>query len=112
MSLLSSITIMSRKKKTSQPTADSVLSDCYQLSLSELKLVRDALDVLIDCLEEQEDLTEEEKKATAKLASQGVGKRGSHGYIEKKFINGCGPYYYLRLKRGKIHHSFYLGKSE
>ena len=99
---------MPRRKKRSQPTTEKVLSDCYQLSLPELKLVRDALLALIECLE-QEDLTEEEKKAVTK--SKGVGKRGSRGYIEKKIINGCGPYFYLRLKRGETHHSFYLGKA-
>ena len=93
---------MPRRKKTSQPTAETVLSDCYQLSLPELKLVRDALLALIECLEE-EDLTEVEKKAVTK--AQGLGKRGSRGYIEKKIINGCGPYLYLRLKRGETHHS-------
>ncbi|ACK74061.1 hypothetical protein PCC7424_5491 (plasmid) [Gloeothece citriformis PCC 7424] len=106
---------MARRKKPTQdknPTADSVLSDCYQLNLPELKLVRDALDVLINWLEEEESLNEEEKKAASLIASQGTGKRGGTGYIEKKLINGCGPYLYLRLKRNGTHHSFYLGKSQ
>jgi putative SOS response-associated peptidase YedK len=32
------------------------------------------------------------------------------GDIEEKFINGCGPYQYLRYWDGKIHKSVYLGK--
>lgn len=32
------------------------------------------------------------------------------GYIERKMINGCGPYYYLRTWNGKTHSSIYLGK--
>lgn len=34
------------------------------------------------------------------------------GYIEEKFINGCGPYRYLRYWDGKTHKSVYLGKKE
>ena len=105
---MTSINIMPRRKKSQPPTAETVLSDSYKLSLAELKLVREALDVLIECLEEEENLSEQSKKAVIK--GQGLGKRGSLGYIEKKMINGCGPYCYLRIKRGGIHHSFYLGK--
>jgi hypothetical protein len=34
------------------------------------------------------------------------------GYIEEKFINGCGPYRYLRYWDGKTHKSVYLGKEK
>ncbi len=34
------------------------------------------------------------------------------GYVEEKFINGCGPYRYLRYWDGKTHKSVYLGKEE
>ncbi|NJM78232.1 MAG: hypothetical protein HC852_23710 [Acaryochloridaceae cyanobacterium RU_4_10] len=34
------------------------------------------------------------------------------GNIEEKYINGCGPYRYLRYWEGKIHRSVYLGKKE
>jgi hypothetical protein len=39
-----------------------------------------------------------------------TGARGSRGYIESKTIKGCGPYAYLRFRKGGTHHSFYLGK--
>lgn len=32
------------------------------------------------------------------------------GYVEEKYINGCGPYRYLRYWDGKRHRSVYLGK--
>jgi hypothetical protein len=34
------------------------------------------------------------------------------GYVEEKFVNGCGPYRYLRYWDGRIHKSVYLGKAE
>jgi hypothetical protein len=47
---------------------------------------------------------------------QGVDEYGKplnqEGYIEEKFINGCGPYRYLRYWDGKTHRSVYLGKAK
>jgi hypothetical protein len=47
---------------------------------------------------------------------QGVDEHGKplnqEGYVEEKFINGCGPYRYLRYWDGKTHKSVYLGKAE
>jgi hypothetical protein len=34
------------------------------------------------------------------------------GYVEEKFINGSGPYRYLRYWEGQTHKSVYLGKEE
>ncbi|WP_245927623.1 hypothetical protein [Aphanothece hegewaldii] len=59
--------------------------------------MRDALDILLEQLEKSEDTGSDK-------ARYGV------GYIEKKTINNCGPYCYLRFRRNGIHHSFYLGK--
>jgi hypothetical protein len=96
------------------PTLESVLQDCYQLSLTEMIHLRDALNVLI--LEEQEWLenldegNEWEMRREEKLPYTGA--RGSRGHIELKMINNCGPYAYLRFRSGETHHSFYLGKAK
>ena len=34
------------------------------------------------------------------------------GFIEEKWVNGCGPYRYLRYWDGGKHRSVYLGKSQ
>lgn len=94
------------------PTLHSVLQDCYQLKLEDLKYLKDAIDVLIDAeekrLSELEADSGWENKREEKMAATGV--RGSRGYIESKTIKGCGPYAYLRFRKDGRHHSFYLGK--
>jgi len=93
-------------------TLHSVLQDCYQLKLEELKYLKDAIDVLIDAEEKRlsnlEADSDWEEKREEKMAATGA--RGSTGYIESKTIKGCGPYAYLRFRKGGKHHSFYLGK--
>jgi|SRR4028118_1769831 hypothetical protein len=80
-------------------TLHSVLQDCYQLKLEELKYLKDAIDVLIDAeekrLSELEADSDWEEKREEKMAATGA--RGSTGYIESKTIKGCGPYAYLRF---------------
>ena len=94
------------------PTMHSVLQDCYQLKLEDLKYLKYAIEVLIDAeekrLSELEADSDWEDKREEKMAATGA--RGSRGYIEFKIIKGCGPYAYLRFCKGGTHHSFYLGK--
>ncbi|MBW4542517.1 MAG: hypothetical protein KME43_25805 [Myxacorys chilensis ATA2-1-KO14] len=102
---------MPRKScKQDIPTVESILQDCYTLSLENMVYLREALGVLI--AEEQRleagpdewDVKREEKILR-------TGTRGSRGNIELKMINGCGPYAYLRFRSGDTYHSFYLGKA-
>lgn len=38
------------------------------------------------------------------------GPKGGRGYYERKIINGCGSYLYLRYWSGGKHRSIYIGK--
>lgn len=96
-----------RTRKQHSPSIESILRDCYQLSQSERKQLREALDVLIVSSEEEE---EDDWEVTIEKKMPSTGARGSRGYIEVKMIKGCGPYAYLRFRSGGTHHSFYLGK--
>lgn len=87
-------------------TVESILQDFTILSLTDLKLLRDALDILIEQREYQEMSPDE--RAEQIREQQGDGHLG---YIEDKMINGCGPYRYLRVRQGGKHRSFYLGKA-
>ncbi len=119
--LLSTSSIMPRHKKsvrlkkeveeTVLPSVESVLTDCHKLSLPNITLVRDALNLLIDALEYKEQALKNYERAHS-LNYQKVGGTKRAGYLEVKTINGCGPYLYLRVRQGKILHSFYLGKEE
>lgn len=101
-----------KSRKQDTPTVESILQDCYTLSLNNMIDLREALDVLIE--EEQQRLEMEpdewEMKREEKMSKTGA--RGSRGNIELKMINGCGPYAYLRFRSSDIHHSFYLGKAK
>lgn len=94
------------------PTLHSVLQDCYQLKLEDLKYLNDAIYVLIEAeekrLSELKADSDWEEKREEKMPVTGT--RGSRGYIESKTIKGCGPYAYLRFRKDGTHHSFYLGK--
>ncbi|MGG6270154.1 hypothetical protein ACQ4M3_33360 [Leptolyngbya sp. AN03gr2] len=101
-----------KSRKQDNPSVESILQDCYTLSISDMMNLREALDVLI--AEEQQRLEMEpdewEMKREEKISKTGA--RGSRGSIELKMINRCGPYAYLRFRSGDVHHSFYLGKAK
>ncbi|MDY7014240.1 MAG: hypothetical protein SVX43_11700 [Cyanobacteriota bacterium] len=84
------------------------MADCNRLGLLDLKLLREALDLLI-AKKEARELFPEDRRAQ-RLNTNGIGARGSNGYIEAKTIRGYGPYLYLRIRHNGVHHSFYLGK--
>jgi hypothetical protein len=89
---------------------EQILSYCYKLTLCDLKLIREAIDLMIARLEYKE--FSPAKRQELRIDRVGLGARGSTGYIESKTIRGHGPYLYLRMRREGIHHSFYLGKDE
>jgi hypothetical protein len=80
---------------------------------------RSKSDVVKSLLKQAAELSESELEAllsglqglSQKQAVDDYGKPlNQEGYVEEKFINGCGPYRYLRYWDGKIHRSVYLGK--
>jgi hypothetical protein len=82
---------------------------------------RSKSDVVKSLLKQAAELSESELKALLSglqglSQKQSVDEHGKplnqEGYIEEKFINGCGPYLYLRYWDGKTHKSVYLGKAE
>jgi hypothetical protein len=98
------------KKLQESPTLERALQLCAGIALPDLRVLREALDVLIEEREISE-MTPDERAARLREGRE-PGERGSRGYIEEKTINNCGPYLYLRLRRDGKHRSFYLGKSK
>jgi hypothetical protein len=78
------------------------------LDAEALELVVKAIQVIF---QERHPELAETNTQTGHINRIGIGANGSYGYIESKFINGYGPYRYLRLRRNGVHHSFYLGKA-
>jgi hypothetical protein len=78
-------------------------------------------DVVKSLLKQAAALSESELKALLS-GLQGLSQKqrvdeygkplNQEGHVEEKFINGCGPYRYLRYWDGKTHKSVYLGKVE
>jgi hypothetical protein len=86
---------MSRRQSKSD-VVKSLLKQAAALSESELKALLSGLQGL-----------------SLKQSVDEYGKPlNQEGYVEEKFINGCGPYQYLRYWDGKTHKSVYLGKVE
>jgi hypothetical protein len=82
---------------------------------------RSKSDIVKSLLKQAAALSESELKALLS-GLQGLSQKQSvdeygkplnqEGHVEEKFINGCGPYRYLRYWDGKTHRSVYLGKAE
>jgi hypothetical protein len=85
------------RRHTKSEAVERLLKQATVLSQAELKALVNGLQVLIE--------PEDRRDEYGKPAKQ-------EGYIEEKFINGCGPYRYLRYWDGKIHKSVYLGRKE
>ncbi len=80
-----------------------------------------ALEGLRTALAAEDDTPERrespEKEAGTRSKPKGPGSRGGRGHIERKLINGCGPYLYLRYYKGcengrSLYGSLYLGKEQ
>jgi hypothetical protein len=85
------------RRRSKSNAVQSLLKQAAGLSQGELKVLVSGLQGLIK----------------PEVGTDRYGKPlNQEGYIEEKFINGCGPYRYLRYWDGKTHKSVYLGKEE
>jgi hypothetical protein len=99
---------MAKSKKASNIPIEEIVASLDRLDAEALELVVKAIQVI---LQERQPEVAETNKQTEYLDRVGIGANGSYGYIESKFINGYGPYRYLRMRKNGVHHSFYLGKA-
>lgn len=89
---------MPRKSLKKKLSVAQMLKAAAALSDAELRSLISGLEVM-----ESDRSQEVERDEYGKPVNQ-------KGYIEEKYINGCGPYRYLRYWDGKRHRSVYLGK--
>ncbi|MFM6206843.1 hypothetical protein [Planktothrix sp.] len=95
---------MARRKQTDELTIEKVIQWAVTLSPGQRR-------ELIDGLLALDELSEDSDRHTPNT-NDGNGGGTGRGSIEKKTINGCGPYLYLRFWSGGKHRSVYLGKGE
>ena len=96
---------MPRRKQTDETlTIEKVIQWASTLSTSQRR-------ELIDALLTLDELTEDGDRHTP-TPNDGNGGGTGRGSIERKMINGCGPYLYLRYWSGGKHRSVYLGKGK
>ncbi|MFM7425100.1 MAG: hypothetical protein ACKO7W_08945 [Elainella sp.] len=88
-------------KSTPPPDLQTLALQAAQLSVAE----RSELISILEALNQAE-----EQDIPAKQLMRPKGIRGGRGSFEDKYINGYGPYRYLRYWYGKTHKSVYLGK--
>jgi hypothetical protein len=89
---------MPRKPKPKKPTVPQLIKGAALLSDAELRSLMVGLAEL-----EEERNREVERDKYGKPVNQ-------KGHIEERWINGCGPYFYLRWWEEGKHRSAYLGK--
>jgi|JFJP01.1.fsa_nt_gi hypothetical protein len=95
---------MARRKQTDEPlTIEKVIQWAAILSPGQRRELIDGL-LALDELSEDSDRTPN--------TNDGNGGGTGRGSIERKMINGCGPYLYLRYWSGGKHRSIYLGKGK
>ncbi len=94
---------MARRKQTDELTIEKVIQWAAILSPGQRRELIDGL-LALDELSEESDCTPN--------TNDGDGGGTARGSIEKKTINGCGPYLYLRFWSGGKHRSVYLGKAK
>lgn len=96
---------MPRRKQTDEPlTIEKVIQWGATLSPEQRR-------ELIDALMALDELTEDSDRHTSSNNDSNGGGTG-RGSIERKTINGCGPYLYLRYWSCGKHRSIYLGKAK
>jgi hypothetical protein len=83
------------RRRSQSKAVERLLKQASGLSQNELQALISGLKALV--------VPEDERDEYGKPVQQ-------EGYIEEKYINGCGPYEYLRYWDGKTHKSVYLGK--
>ena len=99
---------MTKRRQTRDiPTLERVVQAIAQLDRSDKE---ELLVILRAMLEADEEDEQAENEQTLKERTQHRGPKGGRGHFERKFINGCGPYLYLRYWSGGKHRSIYIGK--
>jgi len=88
------------------PSLERVTQEIAQLNRSD----KEELLVILRAMLEAEEGEQPEDERITKERTQHRGPKGGRGYYERKVINGCGPYLYLRYWSGGKHRSVYLGK--
>lgn len=98
---------MTKRRQTRDiPTLERVVPAIAQWKRSD----KEELLVILRAMLEAEEDEQVEDERTLKKRTQYRGAKGGHGYYERKIINGCGPYQYLRYWSGGKHRSIYVGK--
>jgi hypothetical protein len=92
-----------QKKGRSLTQLETLLKQASLLPPEELKILIGGINTLLEA--SGDFLNDDEGDRSGRARDQ-------IGSIELKYINGCGPYRYLRYWDGKIHRSLYLGKCE
>lgn len=95
-----------QRKLNDQASLQSVAQAAARLSQAEKQELIDILRTMLALDEEAETQSEEQMREQQAYH----GPKGGRGYYEKKMINHCGPYLYLRYWSGGKHRSVYLGK--
>jgi hypothetical protein len=95
---------MARRKQTDELTISVAVQWAATLSPEQRR-------ELIDGLLALDEISESSDRHTPN-PNDGNGGGTARGSIERKTINGCGPYLYLRYWSGGKHRSVYLGKAE
>jgi hypothetical protein len=88
---------------------ETIAAQAAQLS----KADRLELMSILQALNEAEEAAQQAKSQRQKQKEDALnrkGIRGGRGSFEDKYINGYGPYRYLRYWYGKTHKSVYLGR--
>lgn len=96
-----------RRQPRDPPTLERVVPVIAQLRRSDKE---ELLVILQAMLEAEEDEEQPDDEQTLKDRTQRRGPLGGRGHYERKIINGCGPYLYLRYWSGGKHRSVYIGK--
>lgn len=97
-----------KRKLSDTASLQGVAQDAARLSQEEKQELIDILRTMLVLNEEAEAQTEE----AIREQQEYHGPKGGRGYYEKKMINNCGPYLYMRYWSGGKHRSVYLGKVE
>jgi hypothetical protein len=90
-------------KSSSAPDLNNLATQAAQLSAAERL-------ELISILQALNQAEKQSSESAVKEPLRPKGVRGGKGSFEDKYINGYGPYRYLRYWYGKTHKSVYLGK--
>ncbi|WP_110988814.1 hypothetical protein [Acaryochloris thomasi] len=97
---------MTRKSPKKTANIQQLLKDASKLSDADLRSLISGLEIVLrERDSDSSDTNGAERDEYGRPLNQ-------QGYIELKYIRGCGPYRYLRYWDGRKHRSVYLGKEE